>query len=229
MIVREFNISDLNLQYYVGINQIKIKFDKFIEVYNISNKDKALNKFFSIIEEIQNKTECSVIQFFKDQFILNQDHIFTACYYLEKAFLQNINISNKKNIEIFLYLATNRQINKSIEDFGIDYVDLSTNKLTYCIISPIKNLSKISAEITTILNAVEEELSINNQSNSKINSIKEYFEISNNQINSVLKSYGHITIDLSSTVSALYDLICEKMALLHIEKVKSVNNEKINF
>ncbi len=226
MIVREFNISGLNLHYFVGINQIKIQFDKFIDVHNISRNDKTLIKFFSIIEEIQNRNEYSVIQFFKDKYVLNQDHIFTACYYLEKAFLQNINISNKKNIEFFLYLAANRQISRSIEDFGIDYSDFSTNKLTYCIISPIKNINNISIEVITILNAEEEEISLNNQSDSKINSIKEYFEISDNQINSVLKSYGIITTDssisLSSTVLALYDLICEKMAILHIEKAKSV-------
>lgn len=226
MILREFNISGLNLHYFVGINQIKIQFDKVIDVHNTSRNDKTLIKFFSIIEEIQNRNEYSVIQFFKDKYVLNQDHIFTACYYLEKAFLQNINISNKKNIEFFLYLAANRQISRSIEDFGIDYSDFSTNKLTYCIISPIKNINNISIEVITILNAEEEEISLNNQSDSKINSIKEYFEISDNQINSVLKSYGIITTDssisLSSTVLALYDLICEKMAILHIEKAKSV-------
>jgi len=226
MIVREFNISDLNLHYFVGINQIKIEFDKFIDIYNISNKNKVLSKFFSIVEEIQDKNDNSIIQFFKDKYILNQDHIFTACYYLEKAFLQNINISNKKNIELLLYLAANRQISRSIEGFGIDYSDISTKKLTYCIISPIKNLGDISTKITITLNAKEEELTINNQSNSKINLIKEYFEISENQLNSILKSYEinttYSSISISFIVPALYDLICEKMAILHLEKGKSV-------
>ena len=226
MITREFSIKDLNLHYYIGINQIRIHFDKIIDFNNIVNEDKALNEFFSMIEEIQNKNENSVIQFIKDKYILNQDHIFTACYYLEKAFLQNVNISNKKNIELLLYLATNRQINKSIEDFGINYSDLNKNKLIYCIISPQNNLSNVRVELSNILGAEEVELTINDQTIDKINNIKNYFEVSDNQINSVLKSYGIIAhnsdLGLNFVVSALYDLICEKMALLYVEKAKNV-------
>ncbi len=226
MIVKEFNIQDLNLHYYVGIYQIKINLDRFIATDKIDNKEKILNQFFNIIKEIQDKYENSVVQFIKDKYILNQDHIFTACYYLEKAFLQNKNISNKKNIELLLYLATNRQINKSIKGFGIDYSDLNKDKLTYCIISPQNNLNNIYVNLSSVLLAEEEEFTINDQSNTKINLIQEYFEISDNQLNSVLKSYGIIThnsdLSLSSVVSALYDLICEKMALLYVEKAKNV-------
>ncbi|MFX1599956.1 MAG: KEOPS complex subunit Cgi121 [Promethearchaeota archaeon] len=225
MIAKEFRIHDLNLHYYVGINQIRIQFKRFVDFYNLDNESKTIDQFFSIIEEIQHKNENSVIQFINDKYILNQDHIFTACYYLEKAFLQDINISNKKNIEFLLYLATNRQIHKSIEGFGISFSDLSKNRLTYCIISPLNNLDNISVELSSALNAEEEELTINDQSTNKINLIKNYFEITDSQLNSVLKSYGIIAdnsdISLSSIVSALYDLICEKMALLHIEKAKN--------
>jgi len=226
VIVKEFNIQDLNLHYYVGIYQIKINLDRFIATDKIDNKEKILNQFFNIIKEIQDKYENSVVQFIKDKYILNQDHIFTACYYLEKAFLQNKNISNKKNIELLLYLAANRQINKSIKGFGIDYSDLNKDKLTYCIISPQNNLNNIYVNLSSVLLAEEEEFTINDQSNTKINLIQEYFEISDNQLNSVLKSYGIITynsdLSLSSVVSALYDLICEKMALLYVEKAKNV-------
>ena len=226
MIVKAFNIKDLNLKFFVGINQIKLNLNRFLEFYSIDNKENALSHFFTILEEIQNKYKNSVIQFMKEKYILNQDHIFTACYYVEKAFLQKTKISNKKNIELLLYLAANRQINKSIEAFGIDYSDLTKQDLTYCIISPLNNLNKISDELSRGLNAEEKEMIINNQSNAKINIIKEYFKISDNQLNSVLKSYGIITnnsdLNLSIVVNALYDLICEKMALLHVEKAKSV-------
>ena len=168
MIVKEFNIQDLNLHYYVGIYQIKINLDRFIATDKIDNKEKILNQFFNIIKEIQDKYENSVVQFIKDKYILNQDHIFTACYYLEKAFLQNKNISNKKNIELLLYLATNRQINKSIKGFGIDYSDLNKDKLTYCIISPQNNLNNIYVNLSSVLLAEEEELTINDQSNTNI-------------------------------------------------------------
>lgn len=224
MIIKYFNINEINLKYFVGINQIKMNLSKFLDFYDINNEEEALNQFFNIIDKIQNKNENSVIQFISDKYILNQDHVFTACYYTQKAFLQNINISNKKNIELLLYLATNRQINRSIEAFGIDYYQFKNNKLTYCIISPFENINSISYELLTALSAEETELIIDNQSHTKINLIKEFFEISDNQINSVLRSYGIIMkkseFNIQSLTSALFDLICERMALLNVEKQK---------
>ncbi|UCC19954.1 MAG: hypothetical protein JSV62_01355 [Promethearchaeota archaeon] len=226
MIVKAFNIRDIDLKFFVAVNQIKLNYKQFIDLNNIHNEENALNSFFAILEEIQNKNKNSVIQFIKEKYILNQDHIFTACYYVEKAFLQKINISNKKSIEFLLYLATNRQINKSIDAFGIDYSDLKKQSLIYCIISPINNFNKISKEIIKALGAEQEELVINKLSDNKINEIKEFFEISDNQLNSILKSYGikvnNSEISLKYVSSAIYDLICEKMALLHIERASAM-------
>ncbi|MFX0106077.1 MAG: KEOPS complex subunit Cgi121 [Candidatus Hodarchaeota archaeon] len=222
MIIRDFNIAESNLKFFVGINQIKINFDKFLEEDELDNGETALNRFFKLTEKIQNKNENLVIQFIKDRYILNQDHIFTACYYSQKAFQQKKNISNKKNIELLLYLATNRQINKSIEAVGIDYSDLVNNNLIFCIISQRDNVNEINNELLKILNAEEIELTINNQSDAKLNAIKEFFEISKNQLIPVLRSYEiklkNSRINLNSISLALYDLICEKMALLSLEK-----------
>ncbi|MFX0038581.1 MAG: KEOPS complex subunit Cgi121 [Promethearchaeota archaeon] len=217
--MKEFNFPDLNLHYFVGINQITIDLEKFID--NNIDEEKVINQFFNEIKVIQDKYEDSVVQFIKDKYLLNEDHVFTACYYIEKAFLQNKNISNKKSIELLLYLAASRQINKSFEGFGIDYSDLKKRKLTYCIISPKNDLNNIHVNLTRVLSAEEEEMNINHQSNVKINTVKKFFDISDNQLNSVLHSYGIITnnsdLNLSSLFSALYDLICEKMALLYAE------------
>ncbi len=226
MIVKEYNIQESNLHYFIGINQIKIIINKFIDVKKIDNKAEVLNQFFKIIKQIQNKYENSVIQFIKNKYLLNEDHIFTACYYLQKAFLQNKKIANNKNIELLLYLAANRQISKSLEGFGIDYSDLSKGKLTYCIISPKNNLNNIYINLSEVLCAEDDELTINNESNTKSNLIKEYFEISDNQVDCVLKSYGFniskSDLSLNSVNLALYDLICEKMALLYVEGAKNI-------
>jgi tRNA threonylcarbamoyladenosine modification (KEOPS) complex Cgi121 subunit len=225
VIVKEFNIQNQNLHYFVAINQIRINIDKILNTTKINDEEKIVNQFFNTIEEIQDKYENSMIQFIKNKYILNKDHIFTACYYVEKAFLQDKNISKKKNIELLLYLATNRQINKSIESFGLDYSDLNSGKLVYCINSLQNNIDFINNDLMRILSAEDDELKINNQSDIKINYIKTYFEISDNQLNSVLESYGIIKknsdLSLSTITQALYDLICEKMALLFIEKTKN--------
>ena len=224
MIVNEFKIQDLNLHYFVGINQIKLSLNKIIDTNKINKKEEILNQFFNIIYEIQDRYENSMIQFIKDKYLLNKEHIFTACYYSEKAFLQNNTISNKKNIEVLVYLATKRQINKSIESFGIEFSDLIKNKLTFCIISPINNLDSINTTLLSALSAEEEEITLNLQSNSKINEIKRFFKISNNQIDCALNSYGIVPrnseLNLKYLALVVYDLICEKMAILYVERAK---------
>ena len=213
MIVKKFYISDLNLKYLVGIYQIKIL-------------DITLDFILNLTEKIQNDHKNSVLQFFSDKYILNQDHIFTACYYTQKAFTDKTNISKRKNIELLLYLATKRQIKNALEAFGIN---LKSDKIiSYVIISNENNLNKINEEILQSLGANEIELTINDQNVKKFNQIKSYFEISDNQINSVLNAYGVkefnndlIANNLNNLFLALYDLICEKMAFLSLEKIKA--------
>jgi tRNA threonylcarbamoyladenosine modification (KEOPS) complex Cgi121 subunit len=228
MIIKEFKIKDLNLHYFIGINQIRINFKKFLEINKITDENKAEDLIFNKIEAIQNKFLNSTIQLIKSKYILNQDHIFTAGYFLQKAFLQNLNISNKRNIEIFLYLSTNRQISKGIDAFGITNIDLNKNNLISCIISSVNNLKEINNNILLNLNAYEVNITINYQTVEKFHLIQNFYENSNKQLSSSFKSYGvhtfnekHLDYNLNAMYMALYDLLCEKMALLNTEKLKA--------
>ncbi|MFX0008320.1 MAG: KEOPS complex subunit Cgi121 [Promethearchaeota archaeon] len=225
MILREFKIPDINLHFFVGINQVKVTLNRILDSNRIEHEQKVLINFFELLNNIQEKYKSSLVQFIKEKYILNEDHIFTACYYVEKAFLHKINISNKKNVELLLYLAANRQINKSIDGFGIDFSDLN-KQLTLCIVSPKNNLNEIYDELSSVLSLKEAKLTINDQTTKKIDLIKDYFEISDNQISIVLKTYGitssYSDLSLNSITSAICDLIFEKMALLCVEKGRNV-------
>ena len=131
MIVKDFNIKQMDLHYYVGINQIKIELDQFLEAYKILNVEEALNYLFKIIEELQNKHKDLIIQLVRETYVLNQDHIFVACYYLQKALFHDTLISNKKNIELLLYLSTHRQIGKGIKTFGVDARELKKGTFSH--------------------------------------------------------------------------------------------------
>lgn len=227
MIIQEFKIKDLNLHYFIGINQIRIDLKKFCETNKISDEKKAENLIFNKIEVLQNKFLNSTVQLINNNYILNQNHIFTAGYYLQKAFLQNLNISNKRNIEIFLYLSTSRQISKGIAAFGITDIDLKKSNVISCIISFVNNLKEINNNILQILNAYQVDITINDQSIQKFKDIQKFYEISNKQLASALRSYGihkfnekQLVHNLNIVYMALHDLICEKMALLNIEKLK---------
>lgn len=228
MIVREFYIKELGLRYFVAINQFNFDLHHFLERYKITSKEEVLNHLFKIIQKIQDNNNESVIQIVNDKFVLNQDHIYIACYYMQKAFFRKTNISNTKNIELLLYLSTYRQISKAIETVGINSQDLKEGNIIICIISPIDNTIKINKEILQILNANETELTLNNMTREKIKKIIENYDILDSQIKPVLNSYlnkKRSKNDLDNEVeflsSAVFDLICEKMALLNLEKIKS--------
>lgn len=225
IIIKRFYIEDIDLEYFVGINRIKIDLPYIINKCQGSNGRKTLHSFFDLIKEFQIKNQVSLIQFIKDKFILNQDHIFIACYYILKAFHYRTNISNKKNIEFLLYLSTYRQIKKGFESFGITLQDLNKGELTFCIVSKVNNISQINKNFLIYLNASELELDINNLSIKKLNRIIEFYDFSDKQITSVLNSYGikkkshdEFLNDFESLTLAIFDLICEKMALLNLEK-----------
>ena len=227
MIIKEFNISDLNLKYFIGINQISIDVAKLLDEHKLENQTQVLDVIFDVIEKVQHTFEESTIQFFSNEYVLDQNHIFNASYYMIKAFIHNLNISNKKNIELLLYLATKRQIKIGIEAFGIKYLDVKKGKLLYCIISHEKNIYEINEEILKILHAKETSFDLNHKSFDKFDSVKNFFEITDNQIITVLKSYAIRNINkeptsykLEDLYLALNDLICEKMTLLSLERIK---------
>ena len=222
MIVKEFTIDDLSMKYHVGINQIKFDYLDILKSNNLKNEEDVLTFLFNLIDTIQSKFKDCVVQFFKTKYILNPEHVFLACYFVQKAFYRNINISNKKNIELFLYLSAKRQIKNGIDAFGVSIEDLKSSILTYCIISPDNNLNQINKELFQHLNANEIDFNLEINDIKKCDTIKDFFELSNNQIKTVLKSYnkagGQENIRLSNQVLAMQDLICEKMSILGLEK-----------
>ena len=203
--------------YYLGINQIEI-----------DPKEVQINKLVELIEVIQTHYADTVLQFFNDRYILNPEHILHASYFVQKAFNTKINISNKKNLELLLYLAAKRQIKLSLEGFGVNNYNLQNRRISFCIISLEDNIQQINIEINSYLHSKDISTNLGNSSIDKFKIVKKYFEFSDNQILTVLKSYGHKidvldinSLNLESLFKALNDLICEKMALLSLEKRRS--------
>jgi len=216
MITKSIIINEIDLKYSVGISKIQL-----------GSSSLSLEDLFKLIEDIQKDKKGSMIQFFNDELILNSEHVFNACYFTIKAFNNGINISNQKNLEFILYLASKRQIKQSLNDFGLNFTHISNKELTYCIISSSKELSLIDEVMLQKLNAKHLPLDLNNKNYDKFKRVKDYFQISDNQISVVLKTYGLNFLsktpteeDLINLYNVLNDLICEKMALLSLEKIK---------
>jgi len=225
MIIKEINVDERKLNYFIGINQIQLNFKDYLELKNISSDKDALDIIFNLIIKIQEKFTDSILQFIDDSLILNEHHIFSALYFVQKAFQDKINILNKKNMELLLYLTTKRQIKKGIESFGMKITSLKEGFLTYVVVSAKNNIIEINQEILQLLGAKDGELTITKPSIERFNRIKQHFQISNEQINSIRNSYGfnqkdNVEDDLESLFLAVHDLLCEKMSILSLEKVK---------
>ena len=217
--MKTYSITNSNgvSNYYIGINQIEI-----------DPKEVQLNKLVELIEVIQSHYEDTILQFFNDRYILNLEHILHACYFVQKAFYTKINISNKKNLELLLYLAAKRQIKLSLECFGVNKYNLQNRRISFCIISLEDNIQQVNIEVNNYLLSNDISLDLENLSMDKFKIVKKYFEFSDNQILTVLKSYGYKndiidikSLNLENLYVALNDLICEKMALLSLEKRRS--------
>jgi tRNA threonylcarbamoyladenosine modification (KEOPS) complex Cgi121 subunit len=227
MNVKNFNISEFNLDYYVGVGRLVINVDNILNEKHLSKESEVLDFIFKLIEQTQEKYKDTVIQFFSDTHIIDQNHVYNACYFMLKAFLNNSNILTKKNLELFLYMATRRQIKIGIDAFGITLNDLNKGSLCYCIVSFKDNILEINNEVLNMLNTKEIELEFNIKTASKLQQILEFFEINEKQINIILKSYGinemkitEIKNSIENLNIALNDLVCEKMVLLSLEKLK---------
>ncbi|MHA1150248.1 MAG: KEOPS complex subunit Cgi121 [Promethearchaeota archaeon] len=219
MIIKDFEIKDLDLKYKVGISQIKFDYQELLTLLEITKDDKILNQIITKIESIQEKYEDTVIQLISDTYLLNQEHIYSACYFLLRAFKKEVNISSSKNLELLLYLGTQRQIKSALDLFGINIELLKAGIITICIINNSNNIMNILGDILKLFNGKEvETMNINQQSELKLKKIKNLFKINDEQLKVVSTLYKHR--NLTTSFLALHELICEKMALLSLEKNK---------
>ena len=211
--VKKFHLKELGLNYSIGMNRVKVKPDSI-----------HLDDLMELIDMLEARHDGAVIQFFNPHLLLSEEHLYIASYHALKGFKTGINISNNEHIELFLYLAANRQISASIEAFGVKRGDLKRAELCYCIISEDSSIQSINEEILESLQALPIEMDFKETTLEKIKQVMRFFEISKDQLRSVYASQGinptqakEANSDPKSMVGALIDIICEKMALLSLE------------
>lgn len=216
MITEQFFIEEMELSYSVLISKVRL-----------SEREYTLEEIFKLIEDSQEKNPDIILQFFDPEIILNEDHIFSAIYFMLKAFQEGINISNKKNIELLLYLSANRQIKKALTFVGISEKNLKDGELYYCIISKNTNIEVNNEEILEALDAETVEFDLNNQTFEKFNKVRKFFKISDEELTVVLNSYGidvpEVNLNnqnIDDYYYSLLDLIGERMALLSLNNVR---------
>ena len=205
---------ETGLKFYTGITEVSINIEKV-----------SSNKLLSLSNYIDANYHNALLQFLSTKYILNSEHIYSACYFTYNAFLSHNNISKSKEIELLLFLSVNRQIKIAIRDFGLPDDIKSDINVILCLSSFQNNIDIIYTDLKDRIKFQELSFKLDDYSIERFNRIKNYFDISDNQIKVLLKS-ANLKINnnkinevpLDYLYSALTDIIREKMVLLSVEK-----------
>ena len=175
------------------------------EIVHITGfKNRKINNVKYFVKKIKEKLPSDVwVQFFDASFIASWQHIFFAVINAKLSFKNQKNISKSIDIETLLFASTQNQINKAIEKIGIKP---DTQNVAVVIVA--KGEEQIHEVLLTITKHIgsKSDKSIIGFSSKKQEKILETFDISNNEIESVLKA-GNIG-------EAIINIIIERMAIL---------------
>ncbi|MFW5895638.1 MAG: KEOPS complex subunit Cgi121 [archaeon] len=228
MISKKFaiDIDGSQISYWVGLDQFILNLNKYLSQNNLKNEDEVLPSLIRKISRAQDKFPGSYIQLFDNRYLLNARHLYLAIYFMQKAFRYSINISNKPNIELLLYLAARRQIKRALNAFGLNILELDGKLVSLCIVSSTNNLNKIKDHILSqIIHYPPEKININDLSLKKLKRVRNFYKINKKQVQVLFRSYNFNFKGLSNEnnlaeyTHILNDLIAEKMAKLSLEKI----------
>lgn len=156
----------------------------------------------------QLKNEDVIVQFFDARFVAGWQHLYFATLNALKSFKNQENISNSLVVEILLYASAQRQIKHAVEKLGIKP---ETREVAVVLLSKSENTLKKALETITKLNFGEREDNVLELSNQKIEGIKNFFAISDLELEAKMEKEGF-------EKEALIDLVIEHMALLATER-----------
>jgi KEOPS complex subunit Cgi121 len=177
------------------------EYSKYAEITGYRNIDFAVAE--SYLKANRKEAHNVDVQFFDAEFIATQEHLFFAVLNALTAFNNRTNISKSLSMETMLYASAKRQIQKAIEQSGIKP---QTINLAVAVIG--ENPSDLKRALDTITACVDAEPDekVLNMSKMKEKKIKEMFQISDDELQTVLKDQDRS--------AAVINLVIERVALL---------------
>jgi len=160
------------------------------------------------LEAVRRAGKGVCVQFFDARLIAGWEHLFFAALDALKAFENRVNVSNSLAIETLLFASAERQIKRAVELLG---VKPETSAVAVLV------MAETPQEVTEILKTVsglvpgEQDDSVLELTNEKIEAIKVFFKISDLELKAKLEEEG-------LEKRALTDLVIEHMALLVTQK-----------
>lgn len=173
-------------------------------IYITGYKNAKIKNVQDFVKKIKEKLPSNVwVQFFNASFIASWQHIFFAVINAKLSFKNQKNISRSIDIETLLFASAQNQINKAIEKIGIK--PDTQNVAIVIVAKEEEQIPEVLLNITKYIGSNPDETIIG-FSNEKQKKILKKFEISKNEIESVIKD--------DNIIEAIKDIIIERMAIL---------------
>ncbi|NVM55823.1 MAG: hypothetical protein HWN66_19140 [Candidatus Helarchaeota archaeon] len=195
-ILKEFQNEDQVIYKFVLIQGLKS-----VEIFNSQELIKKLTS-------INSKYDVT-IQICSASLIVTWEHIFLSVLHAILAFNQKRNISNQLELEILLYISSQRQIKIALEDFGIK----TGNNVIIIVGNSTDQIKQALVECENLLEGVRSDEVIGICDNSKLLAIREYFQISDEELNAIA-----LTDIEDSQEDAVLKAVLNRIALVTLEK-----------
>ena len=157
-----------------------------------------LDAFLDRLGEIGDEFDCAV-QAFDADYVVGRDHLRAAVEHADRAFERGENVARERAVEILLYAAGRRQINRALQ-MGVGEGE---SDVVVVVHSPVGDEQAEESSAEAVRNLLE---AADCLAPDRIDreAVLEFFDVSE--------------AELDATDASLADLVCERVALLDVEK-----------
>ena len=165
-----------------------------------------LDEFLGNLDDIAAETDCTV-QAFDARYVADREHLQRAVTLADRAFERGENVARDRGVEILLYAAARRQIDRALE-MGVSEGEASVVVLIAAeadTVSRADREHRAAERVHTLLDdpgtAVSEDVTLRDTDDTRL---REFFDVTDRE--------------LAATPGTLSDLIHERVALLDVKK-----------
>ncbi|MCJ7762626.1 KEOPS complex subunit Cgi121 [Candidatus Bathyarchaeota archaeon] len=177
------------------------EFGEYVEITGFSNVQ--IEDAESFLKATRREQQGTAVQFFNAELVATWQHLYFAVLNALTAFRNKSNISKNVAVEVMLYASAQRQIRKAIALVGIKRD--SANVAVVIIGENADAVKTVRAAVSKRVGAEPDE-TVLALSNDKVQSIRKAFEISEREVETVVKA--------GDAEQALVNLVIERVALL---------------
>jgi len=177
------------------------EFGEYVEITGFSSVQ--IEDAEGFLKATRREQQETAVQFFNAELVATWQHLYFAVLNALTAFRNKNNISKHVAVEVMLYASAQRQIRKAIALVGIKRGSANV---------AVVIIGKNAGAVRTVLAAVAKRIgsepneTVLALSNDKVQSIRKAFDISEREVETVMKA--------GDAEQALVNLVIERMALL---------------